>query len=66
MSEVLYLKAELKYVTLRTPLRTYVLDDSLAELEERLGSRFCACTQRTGLPQGGRALERRVMSDEGA
>ena len=66
MSEVLYLKAELKYVTLRTPLRTYVLDDSLAELEERLGSRFLR-VHRNALAsrKAVRALERRVMSDEG-
>ncbi len=37
MAEVLYLKAELKYVTLRTPAHSYVLDDSLTDLEERLG-----------------------------
>jgi two-component system response regulator AlgR len=37
IAEVLYLKAELKYVTLRTPGRSYVLDDALADLEHRLG-----------------------------
>lgn len=36
LAEVLYLKAELKYVTLRTPGQAYVLDDSLTELEQRL------------------------------
>jgi two-component system, LytTR family, response regulator AlgR len=35
--EVLYLKAELKYVTLRTAQRQWVLDESLTELENRLG-----------------------------
>jgi two-component system, LytTR family, response regulator AlgR len=35
--EVLYLKAELKYVTLRTADRSWVLDESLTELESRLG-----------------------------
>ena len=66
MSEVLYLKAELKYVTLRTPLRTYVLDDSLAELEERLGSRFLRVHRNALVSRKAvRALERRVMSDEG-
>ena len=40
VAEVLYLKAELKYVTLRTANHSYVLDDSLAELESRLGERF--------------------------
>lgn len=36
IAEVLVLKAEQKYVTLRTAAREYVLDDSLAELEQRL------------------------------
>ncbi len=38
--EVLYLKAEQKYVTLRTASHTHVLDDALADLELRLGSGF--------------------------
>ncbi|MBX3636161.1 MAG: response regulator transcription factor [Rubrivivax sp.] len=38
--EVLYLKAEQKYVTLRTAQHSYVLDDSLADLEQRLGGGF--------------------------
>jgi two-component system, LytTR family, response regulator AlgR len=37
VDEVLYLKAELKYVTLRTAHRSWVLDESLTELENRLG-----------------------------
>jgi two-component system response regulator AlgR len=66
MSEVLYLKAELKYVTLRTPQRTYVLDDSLAELEERLGPRFLRVHRNALVSRRAvRALERRVMSGEG-
>ncbi|MEO5735253.1 MAG: LytTR family DNA-binding domain-containing protein [Rubrivivax sp.] len=36
LAEVLYLKAELKYVTLRTADHSHVLDESLAELEPRL------------------------------
>lgn len=40
LTEVLYLKAELKYVTLRTAAHTYVLDDALADLEQRLGEGF--------------------------
>jgi two-component system response regulator AlgR len=38
--EVLYLKAEQKYVTLRTAQHTHVLDDALADLEVRLGDAF--------------------------
>jgi two-component system, LytTR family, response regulator AlgR len=40
LAEVLYLKAELKYVTLRTAEHSYVLDESLTELESRLGAHF--------------------------
>jgi two-component system response regulator AlgR len=36
LGEVLYLKAELKYVTLRTLDHSHVLDESLSELELRL------------------------------
>ena len=38
--EVLYLKAEQKYVTLRTAAHTHVLDDALSDLELRLGDAF--------------------------
>jgi two-component system response regulator AlgR len=36
--EVLYLRAEQKSVSLRTVQQTHVLDDALADLEQRLGS----------------------------
>ncbi|RZA10826.1 MAG: response regulator transcription factor [Proteobacteria bacterium] len=35
LTEVLYFKAELKYVTVRTAARSYILDGSLSELEGR-------------------------------
>ena len=66
MQDVLYLKAELKYVTLRTAGRTYVLDDSLAELEERLGARFLRVHRNALVARKAvRALERRVVTGEG-
>jgi two-component system response regulator AlgR len=40
VAEVLYLKAELKYVTLRTAAHSHVLDESLSALEGRLGAGF--------------------------
>ncbi len=66
LHEVLYLKAELKYVTLRTADRSHVLDESLSDLQERLGERFLrvhrnALVARTAV----RALQRRVMPGEG-
>lgn len=38
LQEVLYLKAEQKYVSLRTVQRSYLLDQTLAELEQRLAA----------------------------
>jgi len=40
LSEVVYLKAELKYITVRTASRSLILDGSLNELEERHGQLF--------------------------
>ncbi|MGM9484749.1 LytR/AlgR family response regulator transcription factor [Roseateles sp. NT4] len=40
ITEVLYFKAELKYVTLRTASESHVLDGALSELEQRFGERF--------------------------
>ncbi len=40
VDEVLYLKAEQKYVQLRTAQGSHWLDESLTELSERLGERF--------------------------
>ncbi len=40
LAEVLYLKAELKYVTLRTAERSHLLDDTLAALAGRVGAGF--------------------------
>lgn len=40
LSEVLYLKSELKYLTVRTALRSHILDGSLADFEERYPKRF--------------------------
>jgi two-component system response regulator AlgR len=69
VSEVLYLKAELKYVTLRTAQHTYVLDDALSDLEHRLGERFIRVHRNALVAKRAvRALERRVIAgsdDEG-
>ncbi|MCM5679523.1 LytTR family DNA-binding domain-containing protein [Schlegelella sp. S2-27] len=65
LSEVLYLKAELKYVTLRTVHHTYVLDDSLSELEERLGPRFLRIHRNALVARRAiRALERRMVAGD--
>ena len=40
LADILYLKAELKYVTARTASREYLLDESLTRLEEEFAERF--------------------------
>jgi two-component system response regulator AlgR len=40
VEDILYLKAELKYVTVRTAAREYLLEESLTRLEEELGTLF--------------------------
>lgn len=65
LADVVYLKAELKYVTLRTADHTHVLDDSLAELEERLGDRFLRVHRNALVAKRAvRALERRAVAGE--
>jgi two-component system response regulator AlgR len=62
LPEVLYLKAELKYVTLRTADHAYVLDDALADLEQRLGDSFVRIHRNALVAKAAvRALQRRVM-----
>jgi two-component system response regulator AlgR len=64
LAEVLYLKAELKYVTLRTAGRSWVLDDSLTELEQRLGERFLRVHRNALVARDAvRLLERRRMAE---
>ncbi len=40
LEEILYLKAELKYVTIRTNTREFLLEESLSRLEEEFGEHF--------------------------
>lgn len=64
-AEVLYLKAEMKYVTLRTASRSYVLDDPLSDLEQRLGAGFIRI-HRNALVAAGAVRELQRRSGEGA
>jgi two-component system response regulator AlgR len=47
VADVLYLKAELKYVTLRTRTRDYLIEDSLASIEEELDDMFVRVHRNT-------------------
>ncbi len=66
LPEVLYLKAELKYVTVRTARRSYILDGSLNELEERYGVHFLRVHRNALISRRAvRALEKHYDAEEG-
>ncbi len=66
VADVLFLKAELKYVTLRTAEHTFVLDESLSDLAVRLGERFLRVHRNALVARSAvRALERRLIAGEG-
>lgn len=66
LSEVIYFKAELKYITVRTAGRSYILDASLADLEERYPGRLLRIHRNALVArQAVRALERHDDPDEG-
>ena len=60
--EVVYLRAEMKYVTLCTTKHRYVLDDALTDLEQRLGDAVVRIHRSMVVAKSAvRALERRAM-----
>ena len=66
LASVLYLKAELKYITVRTAAKSHILEGALSELESRYASHFIrihrnALVSRRAL----RALEKHVDPEEG-
>ena len=66
LSEVLYLKAELKYVTVRTATRSYILDGALNELEEKYATHFMRIHRNALIARRAvRALEKHYDAEEG-
>ena len=66
LDEVLYLKAELKYITVRTASRSYVLDGSLGELEEKYAHQFMRIHRNALISRRAvRALEKHFDPEEG-
>jgi two-component system response regulator AlgR len=66
LAQVLYLKAELKYITVRTASRSYVLEGALAELETHYASRFLRIHRNTLVARRAvRALEKHHDPEEG-
>ncbi len=66
LAEVLYFKAELKYVTVRTAARSYILDASLSELEEKYAALFMRVHRNALVARNAvRALEKHDDPEEG-
>ena len=66
LSQVVYLKAELKYITVRTVAKTYILDGSLSELEEKYKVQFMRIHRNAIIARRAvRALEKHVDPEEG-
>jgi two-component system response regulator AlgR len=66
LADVLYLRAEQKYLTLRTLARSYVIDGALADLQERYSAHFLRIHRNTLVSRGAmRALERHYDPEEG-
>ena len=66
LPEVLYFKAELKYVTVRTAARSYILDAPLSEFEEKYATQFMRVHRNALVARHAvRALERHDDPEEG-
>jgi two-component system, LytTR family, response regulator AlgR len=66
LPEVLYFKAELKYVTVRTAARSYILDASLSELEDKYAALFMRVHRNALVARNAvRALEKYDDPEEG-
>ncbi|MDP1900061.1 MAG: LytTR family DNA-binding domain-containing protein [Rubrivivax sp.] len=65
LAEVLYLKAEQKYVTVRTAGHSHLIDETLTELEQQLGDAFIRIHRNALVGRHAiRALELRGEDDE--
>ncbi len=66
LAEVLFLRAEQKYVTVRTATRSFIVDDALSELEARHAAHFLRVHRSTLVARRAmRALERHYDAAEG-
>ena len=64
LDEIVYLKAELKYITIRTVEREYLLEESLTRLEQEFGPRFVRVHRNCLVSRDFiRGFERRVNDD---
>ena len=64
IDDIVYLKAELKYITIRTRDREYLLEESLTRLEQEFGARFVRVHRNCLVSRDFiRGFERRVNDD---
>ena len=67
LMEVRYLKAELKYITVRTAAKSYILDGALSELEDKYPAHFLRIHRNALVARHAvRALEKHFDPEEGA
>lgn len=65
LHQIIYFKAEQKYVTVRTASRTYIYDNSLSELENRFPSQFVRIHRNALVaPSQMRALDKHYTDDD--
>ena len=66
LAEVLYLKAELKYITVRTATHSYILDGALSELEDKYAAHFMRIHRNALIARRAvRALVKHFDAEEG-
>ena len=66
LTEVLYLKAELKYITVRTANRSHILDGTINELEEKYAAQFIRIHRNALVARRAvRSLEKHFDPEEG-
>ena len=66
LAQVLYLKAELKYVTVRTATKSYILEGALSDLEEKYKDDFTRIHRNALVARRAvRALEKHYDAEEG-
>jgi two-component system response regulator AlgR len=66
LQQVLYFKAELKYITVRTAARSYILDGSLNDLEAKYAEHYLRIHRNAIVARWAiRALEKHYDAEEG-
>ena len=66
LPQVLYFKAELKYITVRTAARSYILDGALNDLEARYAEHYLRIHRNAIVARWAiRALEKHYDAEEG-